>query len=82
MATPGYGGMCDGLQTLWEDGERVFSRARRADGGGDGTLLIARPAAAQPSPASLDRLAHEFDYGHRGRHGSEQQLDRHQRRGQ
>src|SRR6516164_7819391 len=61
MATHEYGEMRNGLQTLWEDGERVFSRARRADGGGDGTLLIARPAAAQPSPASLDRLAHEFE---------------------
>jgi serine/threonine protein kinase len=60
MATHGYGEMCNGLQTLWEDGERVFSRTRRPADGGDGTLLMARPAVAQPSPASLDRLAHEF----------------------
>ncbi|MCP3711493.1 AAA family ATPase [Paraburkholderia sp. CNPSo 3274] len=59
-ATEGYGDMVNGLQTLWEDGACVFSRARRADGG-DGTLLIARPAVGQPSPAGLDRLAHELE---------------------
>ena len=61
MATHGYGEMCNGLQTLWEDGERVFSRARRTADGGAETLLIARPAVDQPSPASLDRFAHEFE---------------------
>ncbi|UXU89649.1 trifunctional serine/threonine-protein kinase/ATP-binding protein/sensor histidine kinase [Burkholderia sp. S-53] len=60
MATHGYSEMCNGLQTLWEDGERVFSRARRTADGGDETRLIARAAAEQPSPASLERLAHEF----------------------
>jgi PAS domain S-box-containing protein len=61
MATHGYGEMCDGLQTLWEDGERVFSRARRPAVGGDEPLLIARPAVGQPSSAGLDRFAHEFE---------------------
>jgi len=53
--------MVNDLETLWEDGERVFSRARRPADGGDVMRLIARPAVAQPSPASLDRLAHEFE---------------------
>ncbi|MBB5404449.1 trifunctional serine/threonine-protein kinase/ATP-binding protein/sensor histidine kinase [Paraburkholderia youngii] len=60
MTTHDCGEMCDGLPTLWEDGERVFGRVRRPADGGDETLLIARPAVEQPSPASLDRLAHEF----------------------
>jgi len=59
-ATHGYGEMFNGLQTLWEDGERVISRARRRTVGGDKTLLVARPSVAPPSPASHDRLAHEF----------------------
>ncbi|QCP52843.1 PAS domain S-box protein [Trinickia violacea] len=61
MATHVYGEMCNDLQTLWEDGERVFSRARRTADGGDETRLIARAAVKQPCPASLDRLAHEFE---------------------
>jgi len=60
-ATGGCGEMINGLEALWGDGERVFSRARRPTDGGDGTRLIARPAVAQPSPASLDRLAREFE---------------------
>jgi PAS domain S-box-containing protein len=61
MATHNYGEMYNDLQTLWEDGERIFSRVRCPAGDGDKTLLIARPAVEQPSCASLDRLAHEFD---------------------
>jgi len=60
-ATHGYGEMVNVLHTLWEDGERVFSRARRPADGGDRTRLIAQPAVEQPAPASLDRLAHEFE---------------------
>ncbi|NVI09615.1 trifunctional serine/threonine-protein kinase/ATP-binding protein/sensor histidine kinase [Paraburkholderia youngii] len=60
-ATDGYGEECGGLQTLWENGERVFGRARRPAVGGDETVLIARPAVGQPSSSSLDRLAHEFE---------------------
>jgi serine/threonine protein kinase len=61
MATHDYGELCNGLPILWEDGECVFSRARRKADGGAETLLIARPAIEQPSPVSLDRLAHEFE---------------------
>jgi hypothetical protein len=51
----------DGPEVLWEDSERVFCRARRPDA--DGKLqdvLIVTPAAEHPTPASLDRLAHEY----------------------
>ncbi|TCK84330.1 ATP-binding sensor histidine kinase [Paraburkholderia sp. BL9I2N2] len=52
--------MANRLQILWDDGERVLCRGRRpGDAGGD-SVLIARPAAEHPSPASLDRLVHEF----------------------
>jgi PAS domain S-box-containing protein len=42
-------------QILWEDGERVF---RRQDDGRN--VLTVRLSTEHPSPASLDRLAHEF----------------------
>ncbi|MEM5383352.1 AAA family ATPase [Paraburkholderia phymatum] len=61
MATHDYGEMRNGLQILWEDGERVLSRAPRSANDGKLTQLIARPAVEHPSPASLDRLAHEFE---------------------
>jgi PAS domain S-box-containing protein len=61
MATHDYDEMFSGLQTLWDDGERAFSRTRRLANGLDETLLIARPAVEHPSPVSLDRLAHEFE---------------------
>ena len=48
------------LQILWDDGERVFSRERRESEGAVRDVLIARPPVEHPSPASLDRLAHEF----------------------
>ncbi|MGF6759173.1 trifunctional serine/threonine-protein kinase/ATP-binding protein/sensor histidine kinase [Paraburkholderia sp. GAS42] len=48
------------LQILWDDGERVFCRGRRPGEGGGHNVLLARPAAEHPLPASLDRLAHEF----------------------
>jgi hypothetical protein len=45
-----------GLQVLWEDAERVFCREEcHADGDGAGVLT-----AEYPSPAILDRLAHEY----------------------
>jgi hypothetical protein len=34
--------MCNGLQTLWEDGGHVFSRARRPTDRGHETLLIVK----------------------------------------
>jgi hypothetical protein len=56
-ATDGYAEMCKGLQTLWDDGERVFCRARRPAEGGDGMLLIAQPAIEQPYvPTSIGSL--------------------------
>ena len=43
----------DGLQILWEDGERVFCRGWRADGdGGRSAVLVALPAAEHPSPSA------------------------------
>src|SRR5882724_7080703 len=48
----------DALQTLWEGGEFILSRGRRA---GDGSpLLVLAPAVDQPAPGSLQRLAHEY----------------------
>ncbi|MFT0169452.1 AAA family ATPase [Paraburkholderia mimosarum] len=46
------------LQTLWEDGERMFCRARPP--GGSQTVLMAKCAEEYPASATLDRLAHEF----------------------
>jgi len=46
---------------LWEDGERVFCRGeRRADGHGAAVLAVL-PATERPAPATLDRLAHEYE---------------------
>src|ERR1700722_19787321 len=50
-----------GLEVLWDDGERVFCRRWRD--GADGnrhTVLAVLPAAERPTPASLNRLAHEY----------------------
>ncbi len=52
----------DGFQVLWEDGEhRVFCRGwrLRADGRRLAVLAVV-PAAEQPPPDILDRLAHEY----------------------
>src|SRR5882724_4123406 len=47
------------FQVLWEDGERVFCRIdSHADA--DGSVLAVLPAAEHPTPATLDRLAHEY----------------------
>ncbi|MGO7761990.1 AAA family ATPase [Rhizobium ruizarguesonis] len=49
------------LEVLWEDGERVFCRRWLLDS--DGTrkaTLAVLPVAEHPTPASLDRLAHEY----------------------
>ena len=49
------------FQVLWEDGERVFCRGWRVgDDGNRSAVLVVLPAAEHPSPASLDRLAHEY----------------------
>jgi len=44
-------------QVLWNDGDRQFCRLRRADGS---CVLLMRPANEQPSPATVERLAHEY----------------------
>ncbi|MEM5384052.1 AAA family ATPase [Paraburkholderia phymatum] len=51
--------MGNSLQILWDDGERVFCRGQRP-GIDSCNVLLARPAAEHPLPASLDRLAHEY----------------------
>lgn len=48
------------MQVLWDDGERIFCRESRLGVEGDRNVLIARPAAEQPPPGCIDRLAHEF----------------------
>jgi PAS domain S-box-containing protein len=46
---------------LWEDGERVFHRARRDGADGDrNTVLVVLPAAERPTRDTLDRLRHEY----------------------
>ena len=51
----------DGLKVLWEDGERVFCRVFRLGTDGKRSAVLAvLPAAEQPAPACLDRLACEF----------------------
>ena len=48
------------LQVLWADGERVFCRGERYEGGHRAAVLVVRPAAEQPTPAVLDRLVREY----------------------
>jgi serine/threonine protein kinase len=46
---------------LWEDGEYILGKGRaRADGNSIGVLAV-MPAAEHPSPASFDRLTHEYE---------------------
>ncbi|MBP0596214.1 AAA family ATPase, partial [Paraburkholderia sp. LEh10] len=52
--------MGNSLQILWDDGERVLCRGRRPREGGSHNVLLVRPAAEHPSPASVDRLVHAF----------------------
>lgn len=51
--------MASKKQILWDDGERVFTR-ERDPGEGSVSKLMVRPALAQPLPATLDRLVHEY----------------------
>ena len=48
----------DALQTLWDDGDFVLSRGRSE--GDRSPLLVLAPAVDQPTPGSLQRLAHEY----------------------
>ncbi|OAF00669.1 histidine kinase [Bradyrhizobium centrolobii] len=50
----------DDSEVLWEDGDCVFRRGWRREGGRHAVLAV-RPAAAHPARATLDRLAHEYE---------------------
>jgi serine/threonine protein kinase len=51
----------DGLQILWEDGERVFCRGSHLRAAGHRSAVLAvLPAAEHPAPATLDRFVHEY----------------------
>lgn len=52
--------MNEGMQVLWDDGERMFCRRKHAGDGLDVNVLIASTAAEQPWRTTLDRLAHEY----------------------
>lgn len=54
--------MNEGVQVLWDDGERMFCRRKRAGDGLDVNVLIASTAAEQPWRTTLDRLAHEYSF--------------------
>jgi len=56
----GAGGV-NSLQVLWEDGERVFCRGERHADGERAVVLAVLPAAEHPTPATLDRLAREYE---------------------
>lgn len=51
----------DGIEVLWQDGERIFCRERRLSTEGKlRSVLVVSLAAEHPTPASLDQLAHEY----------------------
>jgi PAS domain S-box-containing protein len=51
----------DGLQVLWDDGDRVVCRGWRLDADGNrGAVLAVLSTTEHPPPASLARLAHEY----------------------
>ena len=51
----------DGLQALWEDGDRAFFRLWRSGTDGKGrSVLAVRPVAERPHPTVIDRLTHEY----------------------
>ncbi|HTV28988.1 MAG TPA: AAA family ATPase [Xanthobacteraceae bacterium] len=50
----------DNLQVLSEDGELVFCRGWRDSAEGSKDALAVFPISAQPRPATLDRLTHEY----------------------
>src|SRR5262245_4662013 len=51
--------MAGSLQVLWEDGVRAFCRGRPSADGSPSTVLAVLLTEEHPTPASLDRLAHE-----------------------
>src|SRR6267154_2660455 len=56
------------FQVLLEDGERVFCRVGSHANADRPAMLAVLPAAEHPTPATLDRLAHEY--------GLKEELDR------
>jgi PAS domain S-box-containing protein len=48
------------FQVLWADGERVFRREMSPRDGSRSSVLTVLPAPEHPTPAALDRLAHEY----------------------
>src|SRR5262245_40033561 len=48
------------LDVLWDDGERLYRRVWRNTGDGRQEFLVAQPGAEQPTPAAVNRLAHEY----------------------
>ena len=56
----GAGGV-SGLRVLWDDGERVFCRGERHADGHRTAVLAVLPTAEHPTPATIDRLAREYD---------------------
>src|SRR6202048_3488231 len=57
-----FGAGGDGsLKVLWEDGERVFCRKDSQADGYRAAVLAVLPAAEHPTPATLDRLAREYE---------------------
>src|ERR1700757_1826184 len=49
------------FRVLWEDGDRIFCQGHRRSADGDrDTVLAVLPATEHPTPATLDRLAHEY----------------------
>src|SRR3981081_839596 len=56
----GAGGVSN-RQVLWEDGERVFCRGESHANGHRAAVLAVLPAAEHPTPATLGRLAREYE---------------------
>lgn len=50
----------DKVRVLWEDGDRILCRGVMRAGASPAAVLAVLPIAEHPSPATLDRLAHEF----------------------
>ena len=50
----------DGLQALWDDGDRAFFRLRRSGTDGSRSVLVVRPVAERPHPTFIGRLTHEY----------------------
>jgi transcriptional regulator with GAF, ATPase, and Fis domain/predicted ATPase len=49
------------LDILWQDGERLYRRIwRDVFTGGRSEFLVAQPSAEHPTPATVDRLVHEY----------------------